>query len=96
MSVQSNMKRYNVSEPSSYKDALEQIMKVCSESSDYSRRVQTIFSLAMCGLGLTANQREILHTRAMMRSEQYKEDRRIVGESKAKKVLRETIKGEEE
>lgn len=96
MSIQSNMKRYNVYEPNSYKDALEQIMKVCNESSDYSRRNATVHELAMCGLGMTANQREQRHTRAMMHSDQYKEDRRIVGESKAKKVLRESIKGEGE
>lgn len=96
MSVQSNMSRYGVSEPNSYKDALEQILKVCYESSDYSRRIQTVHFLAMKSLGFTENQRNERHTRAMMRSEQYKEDRRIVGESKAKKVLRETIKGEAE
>lgn len=96
MSVQSNMKRHGVDYPTSYKDALEQIMKVCGESSDYSRRVQSIHSLCMMGLGMSENQRTERHTRAMMRSEQYKEDRRIVGESKAKKVLRETIEGEEE
>ena len=74
--------------PVSYKDALNSIMRVCSESSDYSRRVQTIHMAAAYALGYTEVQRGTIHDKTLMRSEEYKERRSVVGEGQAKRELK--------
>lgn len=70
-----------------HKDALEKILKICHESSDYSRRTQAIHECAMVALGLTHSQRQERHVKSMMWSENYKENRRLSGESVAKKLF---------
>ena len=78
----------------SHREALSKILRICHESSEYSRRMQTIHEIAMESLGLTYNQRQERHVKAMMRSERYKEQRKLVGQSAAKTELREKIKTE--
>jgi transcriptional regulator with AAA-type ATPase domain len=84
-----SMKRYNVSIPMSHREALENILKICSESSDYSRRVQHIAYQSMMALGMTDSQRIDRHNRILQRSEQYKENRSMIGKSRARQELRE-------
>lgn len=75
-----------------HREALNKIIRICGESSEYSRRTQTIHELAMQALGLTENQRENRHTIAAMRSEKYKEDRESVGVSSAKQMFKNIVK----
>ena len=77
--------------PDNMRDALYSIMKVCEHSSDMSRRVQCIFETAMLALGLTFSQRQERHIKALQRSEQYKEARKIIGASKAAKLHKELV-----
>lgn len=71
---------------SDLREALQAICKICAESSQYSRRMQSIHNVAMTSLGLTENQRQERHNKAEQRAEQYKEDRQAHGESHAKKL----------
>ena len=77
-----------------HREYLEQIMRICYESSDYSRRVQSIHNIAMTALGLTENQRAERHIKAAMRSEAYKERRNSLGGSVAKKQLTKELEEE--
>jgi hypothetical protein len=72
---------------SEHRQALEKILKICNESSEYTRRTQAIHETAMVALGLTAGQRETRHIKAMMRSEQYKEDRNNRGAGVARRTF---------
>jgi hypothetical protein len=69
-----------------YIKALQDILKICAESSEYTRRTQAIHDIAMRGLGMTENQRAERHTKAAMRSEEYKEARNHGGCRKAKRA----------
>ena len=84
-----SMKRYNVSTPASYKDALTSIIKIATESSDFSRRTQMMLNLATYALGYTEQQRNDIHERTLQRSERYKENRSMIGKSRARQELRE-------
>lgn len=77
-----------------HREYLEQIMRICYESSDYSRRVQHVHELSMTALGLTESQRAERHIKAAMRSEAYKERRNTLGVSVAKKQLIKEIEEE--
>lgn len=87
--IVASMKRYNVQAPTSYKDALWSVIKICEESSDYSRRSQCMHNLSMVALGLTEGQRIERHERTLQRSEKYKENRSMIGKSRARQELRE-------
>jgi transcriptional regulator with AAA-type ATPase domain len=84
-----SMKRYNVLTPKSYKDALQSIVKIATESSDFSRRTQAMLAMATYALGYTEQQRNDIHERTLQRSEKYKEKRSMVGKSRAMQELRE-------
>lgn len=77
-----------------HREYLEQIMRICYESSNYDRRVQTVHNLSMIALGLTESQRAERHIKAAMRSEAYKEQKRTEGRSVAKKQLIKEIEEE--
>ena len=76
-----------MSQHSDYKACLEKILRVCYESSEYSRRTQVIHNEVMIALGFTANQRKERHDKALMRSEAYKESKQHLGMSAAKKLF---------
>lgn len=88
--MEASAKRYGVQKPATcYRETLEIILKVCAESSDYSRRTQFINSEVMKILGFTEGQRVARHDRILQRSEQYKENRSMLGKSRARQELRE-------
>lgn len=70
------------------KEALQAILKICYESSEYSRRTQAIHETAMIALGFTFEQRQTRHVKAMMRSEEYKESIKAVGTGEAKRQFK--------
>lgn len=74
------------------REALVQIMKICNESSVYSRRIQTIHETSMVAIGLTYNQRQERHIKAMMRNEAYVEQMKTDGIAAAKKAVKQVIK----
>lgn len=78
---------------SEHRNALEKILKICYESSEYSRRTQAIHEEAMKALGLTESQRQTRHVKAMMRSEQFKEDRKISA-GMARKAHKEAVEAD--
>jgi hypothetical protein len=78
----------------SYKEALEKIMRICYESSEYGRRVQHIHETAMIALGLTENQRAERHIKASIRSEAYRDATKKVGRAQAKKNLTKEVEEE--
>jgi hypothetical protein len=61
---------------SDHRNALYEIIKICFESSEYSRRTQAIHEKAMVALGFTESQRIERHTKAMMWAEEFKENRK--------------------
>lgn len=77
-----------------HREALQQIMRICYESSEYSRRVQHIHDVAMTAIGLTKSQRDERHIKAAMRAEAYKESTRVIGRSKAKKEFVQQVEEE--
>lgn len=83
-----------MSHPNELRVALEKIMRIANESSEQSRRMTLVHDVAMRAVGLTFNQRTARHEKAMQRSEKYKEDVRIMGMARAKKVLAEAIEAE--
>lgn len=87
--IVASMKRYSVSIPMTQREALENILKICSESSDFSRRMQHVAYQSMVALGMTSNQRAARHDKILQRSEQYKESRSMIGKSRARQELRE-------
>lgn len=52
------MKIHDITNP---RDALEFIIRACNQSSQYTRRTQTIHEAAMFGLGMTQPQRNRRH-----------------------------------
>ena len=73
------------------REALQAIVKTCSESSDFSRRIQSVLNTALIALGYTENQRANHFGKCLQRSEQYKETKRLLGESRARKELAEAV-----
>jgi hypothetical protein len=45
------------------RDALERILQLCNNSSQYTRRTSFIHEIAMQGLGMTESQRSVRHER---------------------------------
>lgn len=52
---------------SDHREALEEIMRVCSTSRTYTRRTQQINEVAMHALGMTSGQRKARHIEIMQR-----------------------------
>lgn len=51
-----------------HRQALEDILRLCSQARIYTRRTQNIHEAAMKGLGLTANQRNERHIAILERN----------------------------
>jgi hypothetical protein len=52
-------------------EALEKILTLCNNSRLYTRRTQEIHEIAMQGLGLTKNQRDLRHDRIYARTAEH-------------------------
>lgn len=77
-----------------HRKALEDIMRICYESSEFNRRIQNVMEISMLALGMTLSQRNEKHIKAAMRSEAYKESAKINGRGAAKKHLVQEIEEE--
>ncbi len=75
-----------------HRECLEEVMRICGQSSEQSRRVQKIHDLVMTSLGLTHSQRAERHTKALQRSEAYKEACQTKSKALARKELAEAVK----
>ncbi len=79
---------------SEHREALVKIMKICNESSEYNRRTQAIHEEAMQAVGLTESQRQERHVKAMMRSEQFKEDRKTMSGAQCRRAFKESTEAD--
>ncbi len=75
----------------SHREALESIIKICRESSEFSRRTQACLNTAMIALGYTENQRTTVFTKCAMRAEKFKELKNSEGVSAAKKYMKDAV-----
>ncbi len=71
-----------------HREALELICKVCYESSEQSRRLQVVHEAAMVALGYVLSQRQTRHAKAMQRSEEFKENMKVIGTGEAKRQFK--------
>lgn len=71
------------------RESLQSIVKIASESSEFSRRTQAILNEALLALGYTEGQRAIHFVRCLQRSEQFKEIRKNRGHKEATKWIAE-------
>lgn len=74
-----------------HREALTRIVRICSESSDFSRRIQAVLNESLIALGYTENQRAAHFIKCAQRSEVFKEQRNSRGIVYAKKNLEEAI-----
>lgn len=74
---------------SDIRQALEDIMHICENATNYSRKTAAIHNKAMMALGLTAGQREQRYLKAFERCETFSKNTRLFGISKAKKIFEE-------
>jgi hypothetical protein len=72
-----------------YRQALEDIMHICENATNYSRKTQAIHNKAMAALGMTSTQREQRYLKAFDRCETFSKNTRLFGISKAKKIFEE-------